>query len=548
MPLKVMIGYPPLPDERGVPLISQNRQFQWFNKPTFIYPCIPAYAATVLQQEGHEVFWEDGIAQQDTVAQWNDRFAEIQPDVLAIEVKTPVVKRYWKYIDELKARFPKTRYILMGDHITGLPHESLQHCSVDYCLTGGDFDFALKNLCAHLDHGEPLQPGVYWWRDGTRDANDKIISTGLFELKHGLDHLPMIDRQLTKWHLYAKENGNFKFHPGTYTMVGRDCWWGRCTFCSWTTTFTNFRCRTPLQHADEIGHLIELGVREVFDDTGTFPTGGWLKEFCQLVIERGYHKKITLGCNMIPGVLSQAEYELMARANFRFMLFGLESANQTTLDRLHKLGCADQMEESMRLAKQAGLMPHVTCMVGYPWESKAEAQRTINLTRRLFDLGYIDTLQATICMPYPGTPLFKECKEKNWLRTEDWDDYGMRDPIMKCPIPDDELLALSRSLYTSFLSPRFIWQQLCTVRSLEDIGYLLRGGLRVLGHIADFNFFGLGQQQTKQMRRTIKGTELLDEAPSDHPAPEPRGRVTRPLPASRARQVAAPTGPSTSSR
>ena len=77
----------------------------------------------------------------------------------------------------------------------------------------------------------------------------------------------------------------------------------------------------------------------------------------------------------------------------------------------------------MRMAKQAGLMPHVTCMVGYPWETKEDAQRTIDLTRRLFDKGYIDTLQATICMPYPGTPLFKECKEKNWLRTEDWDDY-----------------------------------------------------------------------------------------------------------------------------
>lgn len=532
-----MIGYPPLPDERGVPLISQNRQFQWFNKPTYIYPCIPAYAATLLQQEGHQVFWEDGIAQEDSVAEWNARFARLQPDVLAIEVKTPVVKRYWKYIDELKARFPRTKYVLMGDHITALPRESLENCQVDYCLTGGDYDFALKNLCAHLDHGEVLEPGVYFWRDGTRQEGDQITSTGLFELKHSLDTLPMVDRHLTKWQLYARENGNFKYFPGTYTMVGRDCWWGRCTFCSWTTTFPNFRCRTPQQHADEIGHLIELGVKEVFDDTGTFPTGGWLKEFCQLVLERGYHKKITLGCNMIPGVLSQEEYDLMGRANFRFMLFGLESANQTTLDHLHKLGCANTMEDSMRMAKQGGLMPHVTCMVGYPWESKAEAQRTIDLTRHLFQQGFIDTLQATICMPYPGTPLFKECKENGWLRTEDWDDYSMRDPIMKCPIPDEELLALSRGLYTSFLSPRFIWQQLRAVRSWSDVIYLARGGWRVLGHILDFNFGGIGRKQTVQMRRSFKGTDALDEALTANPAPEPRGRVTRPLPPSRARQV-----------
>jgi radical SAM superfamily enzyme YgiQ (UPF0313 family) len=176
-------------------------------------------------------------------------------------------------------------------------------------------------------------------------------------------------------------------------------------------------------------------------------------------------------------------------------------------------------------------MPHVTCMVGYPWESKEQAQRTIDLTRSLFDKGYIDTLQATICMPYPGTPLFKECKEKGWLRTEDWDDYGMRDPIMKCPIPDEELLEMTRGIYNSFLTPRFVWNQLKGVRGWDDVRYLARGGMRLLGHLKDFNFFGLGQKQTKEVRRQLKGRETLDEPVSDAPPPEPRGRVARPLPA-----------------
>ena len=48
--MKVMIAYPPIPSDKGVPLISQNRQFQWFNSPTFIYPVVPAYAATLRQE------------------------------------------------------------------------------------------------------------------------------------------------------------------------------------------------------------------------------------------------------------------------------------------------------------------------------------------------------------------------------------------------------------------------------------------------------------------------------------------------------------------
>jgi hypothetical protein len=101
---------------------------------------------------------------------------------------------------------------------------------------------------------------------------------------------------------------------------------------------------------------------------------------------------------------------------------------------------------------------------------------------------------------------------------------------MKCPIPDEELLEMTRGIYSSFLTPRFIWNQVKSVRSLEDARYLVRGGLRVLGHLADFNFFGLGQKQTREMRRALKGKEGLDEPVSAAPAPEPRGRVARPLP------------------
>ena len=45
--MKVMIGYPPIPSPKGVPLLSQNRQFQWFNRPTYVYPMVPAFAASL---------------------------------------------------------------------------------------------------------------------------------------------------------------------------------------------------------------------------------------------------------------------------------------------------------------------------------------------------------------------------------------------------------------------------------------------------------------------------------------------------------------------
>ena len=49
--LKIAISYPPLESKKGTPLLSQNRQFQWFSDPTYIYPMIPATAATLLKSE-----------------------------------------------------------------------------------------------------------------------------------------------------------------------------------------------------------------------------------------------------------------------------------------------------------------------------------------------------------------------------------------------------------------------------------------------------------------------------------------------------------------
>jgi len=333
--MRVSISYPPIESEKGVPLLSQNRQFQWFCEPTYIYPMVPAYAATLLEQAGYEVIWDDAIAEEKTYAQWLAEVEKNRPDVMMIETKTPVVKRHWKIIDDVKEVSPETRVVLVGDHVTALPRESMERSCVDYILTGGDYDFLLLNLVEYLDGKvSSLEPGIWYREDG------KIKHTGNFVLNHDLNSLPFIDRDLTKWYLYAYKNGNFKRTPGTYTMVGRDCWWrkrGGCTFCAWTVLYPVYRVRRPELLVDEIEHLVaRYKVREVFDDTGTFPVGKWLRRFCKLMVERGLNDKIYLSCNMSYGVLTREDFRLMRRAGFRMLLYGLESASQKTLDMINK--------------------------------------------------------------------------------------------------------------------------------------------------------------------------------------------------------------------
>lgn len=185
--------------------------------------------------------------------------------------------------------------------------------------------------------------------------------------------------------------------------------------------------------------------------------------------------------------LDQDEYDLMGKAGFKFILYGVESANQGTLDRINKDTKVEDIANACMMAKKAGLAPHLTVMMGYPWETKSDAMNTVKLAQDIFKKGWADTLQATIVIPYPGTPLFRECHENGWLITEDWDRYDMREPVMNCPMTDKEIKELTQELYKVFLMPEYVIRKLLSIRNFHDMRFIGKGVRAVVGHLTDFS-------------------------------------------------------------
>jgi radical SAM superfamily enzyme YgiQ (UPF0313 family) len=237
----VSISYPPLKSGKGTPFLSQNRQFQWTNTGNVIYPIIPAYAATSLASKGIKIFWDDAIAQGLSYQEWFKRIKQEKPGLIAIESKTPVIKRHWQIIKKLKNLSWKPIIVLMGDHVTALPKESIKNSPTDYVLVGGDYDFLLNELVNLINQNKPPKNKIF--------KSQKCYS---------LNSLPIIDRQLTQWQLYAYNNSNYKYKPGSYIMSGRDCWWGKCSFCSWAALFPGkqFRAFSVKHTISEIENLV----------------------------------------------------------------------------------------------------------------------------------------------------------------------------------------------------------------------------------------------------------------------------------------------------
>jgi radical SAM superfamily enzyme YgiQ (UPF0313 family) len=480
--MRVMIAYPPLRG-KGSPMLTQNRQFQWFHEPSYLYPCIPAWAATLLEQDGHEVCWTDCIAERRSWNQFLRILRDFSPELIAMETKAPVIRQHWEMVDLIKKEIPGVRIVLYGDHISGNPEETLVSSNVDFCITGGDYDFMLQNLCNWLEgKGEPA--GGLWFKEPDGTAK----TTGPYKDLGDLDSLPFIDRDLTNAHLYFEK---WKYRlPFMWTMAGRDCPYGRCTFCSWTVTYPSFRTQSPERLADEMEYLINRhGARNIFDDTGALPTGNWLTRLCHEMIDRGIAEKSVFDCNFRFDYFTEKNVQLMKKANFRKLILGIESASERTIDILDKSLTRETIIEGCKMATSAGLQPHLTMMIGYPWETKEDAYETLSLARYLMHNGLAHHLQATVIMPYPGTPLFDLCQRNGWIRFEEteYERYDMTEPV--CVLTDmqqEEVVQMAGQFYKLYMSPKFLAHQISQIKHPDDLDYMARGVKAIWGHIKDF--------------------------------------------------------------
>ena len=297
--------------------------------------------------------------------------------------------------------------------------------------------------------GEPCEIG---WDGIMRFKKiDKEIKDD-FQIDIPFSQLPYPDRIFTdaknpRWQCY----GNYKFHPATHMMASNLCWWGKCTFCIDTKKLEDgepHQTRSVAHVMEEIDDLIFHGYKEVFDDSGTFPVGKWLQEFCNEMRKKNRNKKIKIGCNMKPVYL---DFLLMKEAGFRFILVGVESANQATLDRIKKGQHQVNVEKNLKAMADAGLEPHLTSMFGYEWETHKDAMRTVHFIHRMLKKGYVKTAQASVYSP-PRTK----------------------------PDPNSPGHKYIPMIYDAYKSPEFWFHKLKDIRCLEDITYILRGGRLVL--------------------------------------------------------------------
>ncbi|MFH1444874.1 MAG: radical SAM protein [Nanoarchaeota archaeon] len=485
--MRIAIVYPPFTKGKEYPLLGQNRQFRYSNsKEVRIFPLIPATAATILKEAGHEVLFLDGINQRLTKKEFIQKLTDFKPDLIALETKAPVIKIHWNFINKTKER-TKAKFALFGDHVSYFPEESFKNSKVDYIIVGGDYDVGLQKLTESIEKNKKMPEGI-WYK------NKKIIPNGRLQNIKNLDKIPFIDRELTNWDLYGEA---YLYQPCAYILTGRgcgseDCGARGCTFCIWQHALWNktARLRSPENVAEEIRILVaKYKIKEIFDDNegGAVWSTKWLKEFHIAMEQRNLIGKVKISTNARADSLTEENCKLMKKIGFRLLKVGLESGNNKTLKLINKQETVQDIIKGVKTAKDHGLIVMLTSMVGYPWETEEDVARTYKVAKELMlyktHLG--DSLQSSVIMPYPGTPLYNQSLKNKWFLKDpkNYEIFNQTQAILKSPIDTQKWCKKMWSIHSN---PVFMTKTLLSIRTKRDITFLARGLKSVIGHLRDY--------------------------------------------------------------
>lgn len=379
--------------------------------------------SAMLKRHGHETklhymfgcFNLDALTQ--TIATW-------QPDVLAfcaVSPQFPYVQRIFRDLQPFK---PFT--ILGGQHATLEPACLEQTPGLDaICI--GEGEYPMLELVQALERREqPDQIANLWIKrkDGT------IVRNPSRPFHDNLDDLPFADVDLFDYQ--AIIDSDFKT---ALFMFSRGCPYN-CTFCSnhvlrkmQPGKYVRFRgVSSCLAEIRDVVSRYRVKALYFNDDCFTAKPD-FVTEFCQ-----AYKTEFSLpfDINARPETLNNEICDMLKDAGCRRVCIGVESGSEKfrreVLGRNHTNA---QIEAGFAACRRAGLKTKSFNIVGFPFETPAIHQETVDLNARMNP----DSVIIGIFEPYPGTKLADVCLKEGFIEpTQAGSEFvGRTDTVLNMP-------------------------------------------------------------------------------------------------------------------
>ncbi|MFQ5456534.1 MAG: B12-binding domain-containing radical SAM protein [Nitrospirota bacterium] len=351
------------------------------------------------------------------------RIGKYNPDVLGVSFTTQAATGAYKLINEVKERNKKIFIVTGGAHPTIIPEETFKISKADMVVVGEGEETFLEIL-EKVDSDEKELNSIM----GTVVLqNGKINRNPKRPFIQNLDDIPFPARDLLDIRKYPGYMYK-KFKYDTDIISARGCPFD-CVYCSnpiWKQQKPWYRLRSPQNVVDEIEHIIEnYGIREIFDQTDEFNgSKRWAKGLCDEIIKRNLD--ITWKAQMRVDNIDEELAVKLKRAGFWMGLFGLESANDSTLKGIKKKQTLEQMDGALNILKENEIKCFGLFMAFNVWEDngslcyegKEDSLKTLEYVKRLIKEKKLHLFGWSMTTPYPGSKLYEIAVKYNLIGKE----------------------------------------------------------------------------------------------------------------------------------
>jgi len=396
-----------------------------------------AYIASALREAGHEVTVVDGPGsaprQYNTFKDvrlrglTNKEILELIPEDADVIGLGCMFTSNWVYvrglIQEIRDKFPATRLMMGGEHVTGFPDFSLEQAPLD-AVVMGEGEEIVVHLLKYWEDNKPLDdlPGVAF-----RKPNGEIQVNPRYDRIKDIDSIPW-----PAWDLFDIEKYNSVNQPhgssqGKFMpmLATRGCPF-QCTFCTspkmWTTAWVP---RDYKNVVDEMEHYYEkYGTTDFqFEDLTAIVRRDWILNFCNEVIDRGHKFTFQMPSGTrSEGIDLEIAQKLKAAGCHEFA-FAPESGDPKVLKAIKKKVDLDSMFEAANSALQAGINVGCFFIIGFPEDTYRSVLKTYATMVKCAWRGFTN-VNLNAYSPQPNTESFNELRQNGVIKELD-DNYLM---------------------------------------------------------------------------------------------------------------------------
>jgi radical SAM superfamily enzyme YgiQ (UPF0313 family) len=425
------------------------------------------YLAAVSRDCGYQTSILDCYAENLTTIQAIERLCSHPLDIVGISSTTQEIGQAAKLAAGIKNRRPETMVIVGGVHVTSSPVETLKrYPQFDLAFIGESESTLPEFLDAYQNQSSLTNIAGLALRRNHVLVSENGLATSSNEGDHdifltprrapvkNLDALPLPSFDLLprlREH-YLPAITNYKRSPVIGLVTSRGCP-GRCTFCDRSVFGNHLR----MLSAERILEIIEIlqkvhGIREIcfYDDTLVAHRARF-RDLCEQMVQKKLD--LTWSCNARVDMVDPELLSLMRRAGCWQISYGIETADQTLLDRLKKGTTVEQAEQAIVWSKKAGFAVKGYYMIGLPGETLKSLKKTEEQVLKL----PLDDILLEYCTPFPGTEIHDRLQGQG-IQIPDWELLNTFEAAYIPPGLDSETLesAFKRIIRRFYLRPQII--------------------------------------------------------------------------------------------